>query len=85
LVLGLGGGAGAGASVGGGAMSDAHHTLAPAAWLVGHRALLPPSGRALDVACGRGRHALWLAQHGFDAEFVDVPVVTSGFGTEAGG
>ena len=25
-----------------------------------HRHLLPP-GDALDVACGRGRHALWLA------------------------
>jgi 2-polyprenyl-3-methyl-5-hydroxy-6-metoxy-1,4-benzoquinol methylase len=30
-----------------------------------NRALLPPSGRALDVACGRGRNALWLAQQGF--------------------
>jgi len=38
----------------------------PAAhWLTGHRDLLPRSGRALDVACGRGRHALWLAGQGF--------------------
>src|SRR5215472_9351333 len=28
-------------------------------------AILPP-GRALDLACGPGRHALWLAEHGWD-------------------
>jgi SAM-dependent methyltransferase len=42
-----------------------HDSLTPASWLVMNRALLPPSGRALDVACGRGRNALWLAQQGF--------------------
>ena len=52
-------------------MSDAHHGLAPAAWLVGHRGLLPASGRALDVACGRGRHALWLAREGFHTTAID--------------
>ena len=52
-------------------MSDPHHSLAPAAWLVAHRGLLPASGRALDVACGRGRHALWLAQHGFETTAID--------------
>ena len=30
-----------------------------------------PKGRALDVACGSGRHALYLAAHGFDVEAVD--------------
>src|SRR5687768_15875090 len=34
---------------------------APAAWLVAHEQLLPTAGDALDVACGTGRHALWLA------------------------
>jgi SAM-dependent methyltransferase len=52
-------------------MSDAQHGPAPAAWLVAHRGLLPLSGRALDVACGRGRHALWLAQHGFETTAID--------------
>ena len=52
-------------------MSDAQHGLAPAAWLVAHRGLLPLSGMALDVACGRGRHALWLAQHGFETTAID--------------
>jgi SAM-dependent methyltransferase len=32
--------------------------------------LLPP-GRALDLACGDGRHALYLARHGWRAEAVD--------------
>ena len=28
-------------------------------------------GRALDLACGAGRHALWLAEHGWDVTAVD--------------
>lgn len=35
--------------------------------VVGHR----PPGRALDGAAGRGRHALWLAGHGWDVTAVD--------------
>ncbi|MSO20196.1 MAG: class I SAM-dependent methyltransferase [Acidobacteria bacterium] len=32
-----------------------------------------PQGRAaLDVACGAGRHAVWLAEHGWDAYGCDV-------------
>jgi len=30
-----------------------------------------PKGRALDVACGGGRHALYLAAHGFEVEAID--------------
>lgn len=30
-----------------------------------------PSGRALDVACGEGRNAVWLAEHGWDVVGVD--------------
>jgi tellurite methyltransferase len=39
----------------------------------------PAWGRALDVACGRGRHALLLAAHGFDVEAVDfaLPALTT--------
>ena len=29
------------------------------------------AGRALDLACGRGRHAFWLSQHGWDVMAVD--------------
>ncbi len=34
--------------------------------------LLPEEGRALDVACGRGASAVWLAQRGLDVTGVDV-------------
>jgi SAM-dependent methyltransferase len=30
-----------------------------------------PKGRALDVACGAGRHALYLAANGFEVEAID--------------
>ena len=36
-----------------------------------HRDLLPATGSALDVACGRGRHALWLAAEGLTTLAVD--------------
>jgi len=44
---------------------------APAAWLVQHSELLPRTGSALDVACGRGRHALWLAERGLTTLALD--------------
>jgi SAM-dependent methyltransferase len=47
-------------------------SVEPSAWLTGHRHLLPSGGRALDVACGRGRHAFWLAAERFDVVAVDV-------------
>jgi SAM-dependent methyltransferase len=40
--------------------------------LRGRLALLPAPGRALDVACGRGTVAVWLAQRGFAVDAVDV-------------
>jgi SAM-dependent methyltransferase len=43
----------------------------PSSWLVQHAGLLPREGRALDVASGRGRHALWLAEHGLTTLAVD--------------
>ncbi len=36
---------------------------------------LPVAGRALDVAGGTGRHALWLAARGLDVTLVDVSEV----------
>lgn len=44
----------------------------PSALLVENRALLPPKGRALDVATGSGRNALYLASLGFRVTGVDV-------------
>ena len=43
----------------------------PSAWLLENADLLPSTGRALDVACGGGRHALLLAAAGFDVTAVD--------------
>lgn len=44
----------------------------PSSWLLASADLLPPGrGRALDVACGRGRHALLLAAAGFAVHAVD--------------
>ena len=43
---------------------------APAAWLTTHRHLLP-GGDALDLACGHGRHALWLAKQGWRVTAID--------------
>jgi 2-polyprenyl-3-methyl-5-hydroxy-6-metoxy-1,4-benzoquinol methylase len=41
-----------------------------ATWLTMHRHLLRGVD-ALDVACGRGRHALWLAAQGFRVTAID--------------
>ncbi len=42
----------------------------PNQFLVAEVADLPP-GRALDVACGEGRNAVWLAAHGWDVTGAD--------------
>jgi SAM-dependent methyltransferase len=45
---------------------------APASsWLLSNIDLIPRAGRALDVACGRGRHALLLAERGLAVVAVD--------------
>lgn len=44
---------------------------APAAWLVDNRDLWPRTGRALDVACGKGRHAILIAQSGLQVRAID--------------
>jgi SAM-dependent methyltransferase len=43
----------------------------PNAWLTSNRHLLPVSGDGLDLACGSGRHAIWLAEQGFRVLAVD--------------
>jgi SAM-dependent methyltransferase len=49
----------------------AHDSTAPSEWLVRNQHLLPTAARALDVACGGGRNALWLAAHGFETTAID--------------
>jgi SAM-dependent methyltransferase len=43
----------------------------PNDWLVANAALLPSTGIALDVACGRGRNAFWLAARGLAVDAID--------------
>ena len=45
--------------------------LAPSPWLIQNADLLPRGGRVLDVACGKGRHALWMAERGFSVHAID--------------
>ena len=46
-------------------------------WSAQPNRFLPPEvvgltpGRALDLACGEGRHAVWLAEQGWQAKGVD--------------
>ena len=47
-------------------------THEPSPWLVSLAPLLPSRGRALDVAGGAGRHAVWLARRGLDVTLVDI-------------
>jgi len=44
----------------------------PADFLVEHRHLLPPAGRALDMAMGTGRNTLYLASLGYEVTGIDV-------------
>lgn len=43
----------------------------PARWLTDNEDLIPRRGDALDVACGRGRNALWLAARGLRTYAID--------------
>jgi SAM-dependent methyltransferase len=60
---------------------DARHAAAedvvplPPDAVRGHEDWVPTAGRALDVACGRGAVALWLARRGLVVDAVDVSPV----------
>ena len=49
-----------------------HRNPHPARWLVDNISLLPRQGRALDVAMGNGRNAVFLAKHGLNVEGIDI-------------
>lgn len=50
---------------------DAGRVRGPAGWLLENADLLPRGGRVLDVAAGRGRHALLLGAAGFSVRAID--------------
>src|SRR5215475_180802 len=52
------------------ASADAHSTPVPNRFLVAEVSELPP-GRALDLAYGAGRNAVWLAERGWNVTAVD--------------
>jgi SAM-dependent methyltransferase len=45
---------------------------APNRFLEAEAGRLPPSARILDVACGEGRNAVWLAERGHDVVGLDI-------------
>ncbi len=47
----------------------------PCGWLTENRALLPGAGRALDLAMGEGRNAIFAASLGYDVLGVDISEV----------
>src|SRR5262245_43820789 len=52
-------------------MSDPHELQTPSRWVVRWAALIRAGGTALDVACGHGRHARYLATLGYRVTAVD--------------
>jgi SAM-dependent methyltransferase len=54
-------------------------TLEPHPLLVRYAGQLR-GGHALDLACGRGQNALWLAAHGYTVDAVDISPVALEFG-----
>ncbi len=52
-------------------MCPQHDALTPSAWVRRFAPLIPAGGAVLDLACGEGRHARYLAGMGFRVEAVD--------------
>lgn len=50
---------------------DRHELAEPSPWVVRWARCIPAGGRVLDLACGSGRHARWLAVSGYRVEAVD--------------
>ena len=50
---------------------DPAPVVGPSPWLLSNASLVPRGARTLDVACGRGRHALLLGGAGYSVRAVD--------------
>ena len=48
-----------------------HSTSPPSEWLLRWQHLLAPRSQVLDIACGSGRHAAYLAQLGHHVTGID--------------
>lgn len=48
-----------------------HFDIPPSPWVRRWVGFVRPGGAILDVACGGGRHARWLAELGFEVDAVD--------------
>jgi ubiquinone/menaquinone biosynthesis C-methylase UbiE len=59
------------------AAGDPHGTTTPNEFLAAEIEVLPP-GSALDLACGAGRNAVWLAERGWRVTAVDFSSVALG-------
>ena len=53
------------------APGDPFGPAGPSSWLIDNADLLPRGGDVLDLACGRGRHALLMAAAGYSVRAVD--------------
>jgi SAM-dependent methyltransferase len=51
--------------------TTSHGLSEPSAWVTRFSALIPEGGRVLDLACGYGRHARYLAKQGYQVEALD--------------
>ena len=52
-------------------MSGHHDLSAPSDWIVRFAPLIKPQAKILDIATGSGRHALWLADQGYQITAID--------------
>lgn len=52
-------------------MTALHGTGAPSPWVARWAHLIRPGARALDLACGYGRHTRWLAELGAQVSAID--------------
>lgn len=52
-------------------MRQEHAIAEPSVWVCRFAGLVPPAGEVLDVACGAGRHARYLAALGMRVEALD--------------
>ncbi|MDP3334922.1 MAG: methyltransferase domain-containing protein [Methylococcaceae bacterium] len=43
----------------------------PSPWIVENTPLINKNGLVLDLACGTGRHAIWLAKQGYQVDALD--------------